>query len=187
MKKWNTKKRMAVVAVCVLLLSALLLAGCKEKESMAPGVGTTTTPGQSYNTAPDFTVYDKDGNAVHLSDYIGKPVVLNFWASWCGPCRGEMPDFQKLYLEYGEEVQFLLINLTDGSRETVGSASDFIASQGYTFPVFFDKNSSASNVYGVRSIPVTYFIDAQGNLVAQATGAISEETLRQGIGMITGE
>ena len=91
--------------------------------------------------APDMTVYDRDGKEVHLSDYIGKPIVLNFWASWCGPCQMEMPDFNEKYQELGEEVQFLMINMTDGSRETVEKASAFIEEQGYGFPVFYDTKS----------------------------------------------
>ena len=134
--------------------------------------------------APDFTVYDADGNEVHLADYIGKPIVLNFWASWCSPCKMEMPDFNEKYLEIGEEVQFLIINMTDGSRETVETASAFIAEQGYSFPVFYDTDQDAAATYGVYSLPTTYFIDEEGNAIAQATGAIDEETLQQGIDMI---
>ena len=134
--------------------------------------------------APDFTVYDLDGNEVHLSDFIGKSVVLNFWASWCSPCKMEMPDFNEKYLEIGEEVQFLIINMTDGSRETVETASAFIAEQGYSFPVFYDTDQDAAATYGVYSLPTTYFIDEEGNAIAQATGAIDEETLQQGIDMI---
>ena len=135
--------------------------------------------------APDFTAYDLDGNEVHLYDYLGKPIVLNFWASWCGPCQMEMPEFQDKYLELGERVQFLMVNMTDGMRETLQIASDFIEENGYTFPVFYDTASDAANTYGVYSLPTTYFIDGEGYAVAQATGAIDAETLQRGIDMIS--
>ena len=134
--------------------------------------------------APDFTVYDAEGNAVKLSDFFGKPIVVNFWASWCGPCKMEMPDFNEKYLEIGEDVTFLMINLTDGSRETVEIASSFIAQEGYVFPVFYDTDSSAAMTYSVYSIPTTFFIDAEGHAIAQATGAIDGDTLQRGIDMI---
>ena len=147
----------------------------------------TTAPAQTTRpviTAPDFTVYDAEGNEVHLSDYFGKPIVLNFWASWCGPCQMEMPDFQEKYLELGEEVAFLMINMTDGGRETVQTASEFIASKGYTFPVFYDTMGMAAGVYGAYSLPTSYFINAQGHVIARAVGAIDGETLQRGIDMI---
>ena len=134
--------------------------------------------------APDFTVYDREGREVRLSDYTGKPIVLNFWASWCGPCQMEMPHFEDKYQELGEEVQFLMVNMTDGSRETVDSASAFIEQQGYTFPVLYDTDSDAALTYGASSLPTTYFIDAVGYGVARATGAIDAETLQKGIDLI---
>ena len=134
--------------------------------------------------APDFTVYDLEGNPVHLLSYLGKPIVLNFWASWCGPCKMEMPDFQKAFEELDGKVQFLMVNMTDGSRETVETAISFIESQGYTFPVLFDSDMDAAITYNAYSLPTTYFISAEGQVIARASGAISAELLQQGIDMI---
>lgn len=131
--------------------------------------------------APDFTVYDKDNNPVKLSDFRGKPVILNFWASWCGPCVSEMPEFQNFYDQYGEDIHFVLVNLTDGSQETVETASKFVSDQGYTFPIYFDKDLDAAAAYGVNAVPVSYFLDAEGYLVVWAQGALTGDMLQQGV------
>ena len=134
--------------------------------------------------APDFTVYDEEGNAVKLSDFVGKPTVVNFWASWCGPCQMEMPDFNEKYKELGEEVHFLMVNMTDDSQETLETAKKFVEESGYTFPVYYDTDIDAAMTYGVNSLPSTYFIDGEGHAVARAQGMIDAETLQAGIDMI---
>ncbi|MCI8962445.1 MAG: TlpA family protein disulfide reductase [Eubacterium sp.] len=142
---------------------------------------------QEKESAPDFTVYDKNDKEVNLSDFRGKPTIVNFWASWCGPCKMEMPDFEEKYRALGNEINFLMVNMTDGSRETVKIASNFIKKEDYTFPVYFDTKSDAAIAYSVYSLPTTYFIDSDGYVVAQSTGAINSETLQKGIDMIKEE
>ena len=133
--------------------------------------------------APDFTVQDMDGKEVKLSDFIGRPVVINFWASWCPPCKVEMPEFEQVYQELGGEVAFLMIDLVDGQRETKEKGAEYVQGQGFTFPVYFDFGEAAT-AYGVRSIPTTYFIDARGYLIAGAQTAIDAQTLHKGIALI---
>ena len=135
------------------------------------------------NPAPNFTVLDYNGNQVQLSDYIGKPIVLNFWATWCGYCKLEMPDFERARQE-NPDVLFLMVNATDGEYETVDSAKAFIESNGYGFEVVFDTMEQAQSAYHITGFPTTYFIDEVGNLVAYARGAISYNTLIDGIGRI---
>lgn len=131
----------------------------------------------SGQVAKDFTVIDVDGKEVSLSDFKGKPVVVNFWASWCPPCKVEMPYFNDVYKELGDEVQFMMVNLVDGSRETVDTAKAFIKDNGYEFPVFFDTDQNAAIAYGIYSIPTSIFIDAEGKVVRSITGTMTKADL----------
>ena len=132
------------------------------------------------NIAPDFIMLDMDGNEVTLASFFGKPIVLNFWASWCGPCKMEMPEIQKFYDKYGQQIHFLLVSVD----ESLDAAKTLISDSGYTFPVYFDTTSVGAYTYGASSIPLTFFIDAEGNLTAYYMGAMSESILQQGVDMI---
>lgn len=134
--------------------------------------------------APDFTVFDADGNGVKLSDLKGKPVVINFWASWCPPCREEMPYFNDVYDDVKDEVQFMMVDLVDGQRETQESGQKYIEEEGFTFPVYFDNNQNAASTYGIMSIPTTLFIDADGYIITGYQGPIDEETLLKEVELI---
>ena len=145
------------------------------------GTNAATTP------APDFTMTDADGATLTLADFKGKPVLLNFWASWCGPCQSEMPDIQTAWKEHGTDVEFVIVNMTGMNGETEQSAKAFLADAGYTFPCYFDANNSAATAFGVSSIPQTYLINAEGNIIGAYMGAMDASVLAQGIDMLTGD
>lgn len=149
-----------------------------DNTSAPPAGGRTGAPGNR-NAAPDFTVTDGGGNRVSTADLSGKPVILNFWATWCPPCRSELPAFDKLYRQYGNEVSFMMIDLTDGYRETVEGVKKFISENGYTFPVYYDTEGSAAEAYSVSSIPFTVAVGRNGNIVGTHLGAMSEAALEK--------
>ena len=130
--------------------------------------------------AIDFTVLDQDNNEVRLFDFLGKPIILNFWTTWCPACVAEMPYFEQIYQEMGDDIHVIKVNL----REDRAHVDNFMANNGLTFPVYFDTTGEASAIYGVRSIPFSVFIDADGFVVASAQGALNEATMRRGLQMV---
>ncbi len=134
--------------------------------------------------APDFSMEDASGNVVRFSSLIGKPTVLNFWASTCGPCQQEMPGFQNAFVREGDSVQFIMVDVVGFNGESVARAKSFIQQNGYTFPVYFSTNNEATIAYGLSSIPRTLFIDAQGDVIATGSGMLDESTLEKGLSMI---
>jgi len=136
--------------------------------------------------APDFAMTDWDGNAIRLSDVLagGRPVVLNFWASWCPSCRREKPGFEAVYRDAGEQVKFVMLGLVDGVRETVETGQRYITDGGFTLPVYFDTFQEGISAYGIRFIPATMFIDRNGYIVAEARGELDEQNLRRAINFL---
>ncbi len=166
--------------VLLLLLLCLLVggsaAGYRYLTSRNTDTGISADSAPQKITAPDFTVMSRAGEAVKLSDAFGKPLVVNFWATWCGPCKSELPAFEAAYRSY-DNVEFLMVNLTDGQRETTEIVEEFLTENGYTFPVYYDTLTSAANAYSVYGVPVTYFIGADGTIQNSYMGAMSGEQL----------
>ena len=134
--------------------------------------------------APDFTMTDINGTLLTLNSLKGKPTVINFWATWCGFCVQEMPDFNAAYEIYGNQVNFVMLNVTDGVRETREKALAYYQEKGFAFPVYFDdQGMQGASAYQVSSFPTTYFIDGNGNLAAYAVGMLDAQSLQKGIDM----
>ena len=192
-------KKNNVILIVVAVLLVVLLGGAAVlynnlSDQVDPGTLAPQDPAPEAEpdapetvAAPDFTMETADGGTAFLSDFRGKPVVLNFWASWCGPCKSEMPAFEDAFRTYGDRVHFVMVNLTDGSQETLSTAKTFLESSGYTFPVYFDTRLEGAIRYGVVGIPVTYFINAEGHIVAGANSALSADLLATGLSMILEE
>ena len=138
----------------------------------------TQQPSQkNENTVPDVEFYDADGNAVKLSDFFDKPLVLNFWATWCGPCKSEMPGFDRLYDKYKDRVNFVMLNVSDSEEDV----ADFLEENGYGFPVYFDKTQIASYTYGASSIPLTFVMYKGGEIYGYQMGVIPEDALEEAL------
>lgn len=149
------RKRLLVVASLLATL-IFLLTGCLTPQPEAD-------VGDERAIAPDFTLADLEGKTVSLGSLGGKPLLLNFWASWCGPCRMEMAFIEAVYQEKAEDIHVLAVNIEE-SRFTV---QGFMEAEGLTFPVALDSEGRVSAKYGVRYLPTTFFIDKAG-LIRQA-------------------
>jgi len=129
-------------------------------------------------TAPDFTLDLLGGGEVTLSDLRGRPVVLNIWATWCGPCREEMPAIEKVYRSY-EELGLVVIGLNLTSQDSEQAVAAFVQDLGLTFPIALDRDGSVGNRYQLLGLPTTYFIDSQGVIQSVVVGGPMSESLIQ--------
>ncbi len=132
----------------------------------------------------DMELTDQFGKIHTLADYKGKVIFLNFWATWCGPCRNEMPDIQKLYEEYsarGEDAEAVILGIAgpeigqEGTREEI---ADFMDENGYTYPVLMDETGELFSQYGISAFPTTFMIDREGNVYGYVTGQMTEDIMR---------
>lgn len=156
-----------------------------ETASLGKEVEKRTIGLKNGDTPPDFTLTSLDGKNVTLSEFRGKKVVLNFWATWCPPCKAEMPHMQKYYEQNAKKdnVEIIAVNLTKAERDVtedakIDSVMTFKESFNLTFPILLDQKNSAGLAYQVITIPTTYFIDSNGYIQRAITGPMNTEMLK---------
>jgi len=172
----NTKsyKLLIILAIAGLIL-ALVVAGVLLTQKNTKNEFSSKSSLEAKEPVPNFTLSTIDGKDFHFSDYKGKPILINFFASWCLPCREEMPVLEKIVREYGPKgVVFLGIAVDD----TEEKMKDFIAKYGVTFPVGLDKTAAIQKSFGIYGIPTTYFIDRNGMINYSHSGVVTEELLQ---------
>lgn len=162
---YRLQKIILAVVLASVLVSGLVMAGCS--------VGCTPSQGtQIGNLAPDFQLSGLDGQIISLSDFRGKPVLINFWASWCNPCRAEMPFLQRIHEEWADKG---LVMLAVDIGESPSRVNKFVESFGLSFLVLLDAKQEVAREYNIRSIPTTFFIDKNGKIKDMKIGAFSSK------------
>lgn len=155
-----------MISIALAMFCICVLAGCDNSTGPTQTSQPTGIVGQP---APDISLMDMQGNQVSLSQFKGKVVILNFWATWCPPCREEMPSMEKLHRDFGEKgLVILAVNVEENGRQAVEA---FLKKTPYTFPILFDGDKTAQNTYGVFRFPESFIIDRNGNVVEKIIGA----------------
>lgn len=174
------KKKIQLI-ITIILSIIIIVGGGLFYNSQKDQVDVNSQNGDSeLMDAIDFNVQNDQGKNTYLSDFKdGKPIILNFWSSQCGPCVEEMPDFQRLYDDYKDEVHFVFVDSIGALGETKEMGKAFIQTQGYTFPVYYDVNRNAQEAYSVYSFPTTYLINQDFKLERGGAGMITYDILAE--------
>ena len=172
--------RLIVLIASILILGALWTLISRGPESSSQQSGVPPNPKEGF-TAPDFTLDLLDGGQLSLSELRGHPVVLNFWASWCLPCRSEMPAIENVYQRY-KDSGLIVIGLNLTSQDSESDARAFVQELGLTFPIALDRDGSVRERYQLLGLPSTYFIDQSGIIRSIIVGGpMSEATIQSNI------
>lgn len=174
MKKFNTI--WIGFSIIILVLGGFWIwLSAVEPDSTTQGL--IPAPKQGF-LAPDFSLSSYGGDPVKLSELRGKPVLINFWASWCPPCRTEMPAIQNVYDDYKNQ-DFVVLAVNTTYQDNLGDAISFAQIRNLTFPILLDQDGGAANLYEIRALPTTFFIDADGIVKEVVVGGPMSETLLQ--------
>ena len=167
--------KMPKVILLIMLLLSLLTSSCSHSNSTSNNSTPTPTQEtkvgtQAGNLAPDFELDNLEGQTISLGDLRGSPVLVNFWATWCPPCRAEMPYLEEVYKEWsGKGVAFLAINMGESSSQV----GEFIQSHTLALPVLLDARQDIAQRYNIQYIPTTFFIDKDGIIQNVKVGAFT--------------
>ncbi len=164
--------------VKLVVLSCLVLLMVAGVSSLALAQAVQVNPRVAVQ---NFALVSTANETIRLSDQKGKVVILNFWASWCPPCRAEMPEFQELHeeLEGSEEVVLFLVNQIDGRRELVETGAKYLADNDLTMTNLLDFGTVGTQIFGIPGLPTTVVIDAEGQLAGYVVGATNKATVLQ--------
>lgn len=184
----KTRLEWTILTLLAALLGTAWIVVSREPVSQASGPITLTEAPIVGHLAPDFTLHTAVGQTVTLSEIVdeagasGKPVVLNFWASWCGPCRVEMPNLQQASVTYNGRVAFIGIN----QGEDFSTITDFGNEYNVTYPLLMDPDNLVNRTYEVNSLPTTVFVDQNGIVREVVIGILSEAVLQSRIESMLG-
>lgn len=180
-------KLVSIIVVLALFVTAGMVFMIRQHRSTAmplnPATYVTTLP-KIGNPVPVFALPRyPDRKVISISDYKGKPMFINFWASWCDPCKQETPDLVKAYAKYGSKVNFIGVNLT--SADSVADATKFINQYGIKYTVLLDTAGQVAKQYGIVGIPTSVFVDREGKITTIYMGAIPTQVLSQDLKSIS--
>lgn len=161
------------------------------EKSDSTGGSTNTDQGQPLtvglekgNLAPDFELQSVDGKTAKLSSFRGKKVIVNFWASWCPPCRLEIPEIEKYYTQNKNKgIEILGVNLTTAEKSQAAVTS-FMKADGMTFPVLLDKTGDVAHLYDVSSIPASFILDSRGIIQEEVVGPMTYDSIQKMLGTL---
>jgi len=186
LRAWITPRHLAAIALVVAIGS--LFAWRELRADDAPSsiiqASEAALDVEVGEPVPDFRLDTPDGGALQLSDYLGQAVVLNFWATWCGPCRAEMPELQGIHDQYGASGLLTVIGVDE--MESEDSVRSFVDELDLTFPMALDRRGEVAETFGLIGLPGTFFIDADGILRARVLGQLHGELLEDGLASILG-